>query len=145
MHNYNTWMYINVVFSLLEKKVPFCSSLKALSTDTSFMTGIVSLWIVSIEINHWIDVSMQVQGTHFPMGSEWPMQAINILASYIIISTNDYVQQGGYLYTHNTRVHLYVRVIVFMAWWEYPDPPPSSGSRNKGNIQHACHKIRLEV
>ena len=41
----------------------------------------------------------------FPVGSEWPMQAINILAFYII-STNDYVQQG--IYTHNTRVHPYV-------------------------------------
>ena len=59
---------------------------------------------------------MQVQGTHFPVGSEWPMQAINILASYIIISTNDYVQQGGYLDTHNTRVHLYVCNIHTMTY-----------------------------
>ena len=59
---------------------------------------------------------MQVQGTHFPVGLEWPMQAINILASYIIISTNDYVQQGGYLDTHNTRVHLYVCNIHTMTY-----------------------------
>ena len=32
------------------------------------------------------------------------------------LSTNDYVQQGGYLYTHNTRVHLYVCNIHTMTY-----------------------------